>query len=101
MVAAVGLFTLMDTIAKYLSRWYPVPGIVWARYALNLVILLGWLAWRGELKRIRTQRPGIQLAREGRLRTLAVLSNTDHPGEKSELRATEEAARTLGPVADE
>ena len=23
----------MDTIAKYLSRWYPVPGIVWARYA--------------------------------------------------------------------
>ena len=63
MVAAVGLFTLMDTIAKYLSRFYPVPGIVWARYALNLIILLGWLAWRGELKRIRTQRPGIQFAR--------------------------------------
>ena len=30
------------------------------------------------------------------LRTLAVLSNTDHPGEKSELRATEDAARKLG-----
>ena len=27
---------------------------------------------------------------------LAVLSNTDHPGERSERRATEEAARTLG-----
>ncbi len=30
------------------------------------------------------------------LRTLAVLSNTDHSGERSERRATEEAARTLG-----
>jgi putative ABC transport system substrate-binding protein len=30
------------------------------------------------------------------LRRLAVLSNTDHPGESSERRATEEAARTLG-----
>src|SRR5204863_141724 len=54
MIAAVGLFTLMDAIAKYLSHWYPVPGIVWARYALNLIILLAWLAARGELRRIRT-----------------------------------------------
>ena len=63
MVAAVGMFTLMDTIAKYLSRWYPVPGIVWARYALNLAFLLAWFAARGELKRIATKRPGIQVAR--------------------------------------
>ncbi len=63
MVAAVGVFTLMDTIAKYLSRWYPVPGIVWARYALNLLILLVWFAARGELGRVRTVRPGIQFAR--------------------------------------
>lgn len=63
MVAAVGAFTLMDAIAKYLARWYPVPGIVWARYALNLLMLLAWLAARGELKRIATKRPGIQIAR--------------------------------------
>src|SRR2546427_1230267 len=31
-----------------------------------------------------------------RLRSLAALSNTDHPGEKSELHATETAARMLG-----
>ena len=31
-----------------------------------------------------------------RLRSLAVLSNTDHPGEKSELHATETAAQALG-----
>jgi putative ABC transport system substrate-binding protein len=30
------------------------------------------------------------------IRTVAVLSNTDHPGEPSERRATEEAARALG-----
>ncbi len=63
MVGAVGVFTLMDTIAKYLAQWYPVPGIVWARYAANLAILLAWFAARGELRRIRTARPGIQLAR--------------------------------------
>jgi drug/metabolite transporter (DMT)-like permease len=63
MIAAVGVFTLMDTIAKYLSQWYPVPGIVWARYAANLAIILAWLAARGELGRLRTARPGIQLAR--------------------------------------
>ena len=31
-----------------------------------------------------------------RLRSLAVLSNTDHPGEKSEFQATETAAQALG-----
>ena len=31
-----------------------------------------------------------------RLKRLAVLSNTDHPGERSERQATEEAARALG-----
>lgn len=62
-VAAIGVFVCMDTIAKYLSRWYPVPGIVWARYVINLAFLFAWFAARGELGRIRTARPGIQLAR--------------------------------------
>jgi drug/metabolite transporter (DMT)-like permease len=60
---AVGIFALMDAIAKYLARSYPVPGIVWARYASNLVILLAFLAARGELGRLRTARPGLQVAR--------------------------------------
>jgi len=60
---AVGMFALMDSIAKYLARWYPVPGIVWARYAANLVILLAFLAARGELGRMRTARPGLQILR--------------------------------------
>ncbi len=72
MVAAVGVFVLMDTTAKYLSRWYPVPLIVWARYASNLLVLLVFLAVRGELGRLRTARPGLQLAR-GLLLALATL----------------------------
>ena len=63
MVAAVGVFTLMDTIAKYLAQWYPVPGIVWARYAMNVLVLFVWFVACGELRRLRTARPGIQLAR--------------------------------------
>ncbi len=63
MVIAVGIFALMDTIAKYLSRWYPVPSIVWTRYAVNLALLVGYLAATGALHRLRTARPGIQMLR--------------------------------------
>jgi len=63
MFIALGVFTLMDTIGKYLSRWYPVPGLVWARYAINILMLLAFLAWRGELRFVRTARPRIQIAR--------------------------------------
>ena len=72
MVAAVGFFVTMDTIAKYLSRWYPVPFIVWARYVSNLALLLAFLAARGELRHLRTARPGLQFAR-GLLLALATL----------------------------
>jgi drug/metabolite transporter (DMT)-like permease len=72
MVAAVGFFVSMDTIAKYLSRWYPVPLIVWARYVANLAILLAFLAARGDLRLLRTARPGLQFAR-GLLLALATL----------------------------
>jgi drug/metabolite transporter (DMT)-like permease len=62
-VLAVGIFAVMDTIAKYLARSYPVAGVVWARYAANLVILLAFLAARGEFKRLRTARPALQIMR--------------------------------------
>jgi drug/metabolite transporter (DMT)-like permease len=63
MIVAVGAFALMDTIAKYLSRYYPVPVIVWARYALNLVLLLAYLIATRRFDVWRAKRPGIQLAR--------------------------------------
>ncbi|MGE0875234.1 MAG: DMT family transporter [Burkholderiales bacterium] len=63
MSLAVAFFALIDTTAKYLSQSYPVPGIVWVRYAGNLVLLVAILAARGELRRMRTSRPGIQTLR--------------------------------------
>ena len=63
MVFAVGCFAGMDTIAKYLSQWYPVPVIVWARYALNLAVLSAFLLATGRLDVWRAKRPGIQVAR--------------------------------------
>ena len=63
MVVAVGVFSLMDTCAKYLSQFYPVPGIAWARYAINFAIISAYLAYKGRFTIWRTQRPVIQLTR--------------------------------------
>jgi drug/metabolite transporter (DMT)-like permease len=72
MVAAVGVFVCMDTIAKYLTRWYPPPFIVWARYASNALVLLAFLAATRQLGRLRSARPALQFAR-GLLLALATL----------------------------
>jgi len=72
MVTAVGMFVCMDTIAKYLMRWYAPPFIVWARYASNVVVLLAFLAATGQLGRLRSARPALQFAR-GLLLVLATL----------------------------
>jgi drug/metabolite transporter (DMT)-like permease len=62
-VLAVSTFSCLDTVAKYLSRTYPVPMIVWARYlfhVLFMVFVLGHTVGRGL---VRTRRPGLQLGR--------------------------------------
>lgn len=64
MIAAVGIFALLDTSAKLLAgRGYPVAMVAWARYAGNLLLILAWLAGAGALGRIRTRRPGTQVLR--------------------------------------
>ena len=60
---AVAIFATMDTTAKYLSRYYPMPGIVWSRYAGNLVLLVALLGVTGRWRLMRTARPGIQVLR--------------------------------------
>jgi drug/metabolite transporter (DMT)-like permease len=62
-MTAVALFTVMDSIAKYLSRYYPVPGIVWARYAFHLLFVVAILGPRMKLSLARSKRPGLQIAR--------------------------------------
>ena len=63
LVAAVSTFAAMDTIAKYLSRTYPVPSIVWARYAAQTLFLVAFVGPRLGLGLLRTRRPGLQLVR--------------------------------------
>lgn len=63
MLIAIAGFSVMDTIAKYLAQSYPVGSVVWARYAVNLVVLTAFMVARGQLGRIRTSRPKTQVVR--------------------------------------
>ena len=62
-MTAVAMFTAMDSIAKYLSRFYPVPGIVWARYAFHLLFVVMILGPRMRLRLVRTRHLGLQIVR--------------------------------------
>lgn len=62
-MTAVALFVVMDTTSKYLSRFYPVPGIVWARYFFHMLLVVIALGPRLGMGLVRTGRLGMQLAR--------------------------------------
>ena len=62
-MTAVAMFTVMDSMAKYLSRFYPVPGIVWARYAFHLLFVVMILGPRMKLGLVRTRHLGLQIVR--------------------------------------
>jgi drug/metabolite transporter (DMT)-like permease len=62
-MTAVAMFTVMDSMAKYLARFYPVPGIVWARYALHVAFLVLLLGPRLRGRLVRTERLGLQVLR--------------------------------------
>ncbi len=63
MVVAVSLFTMQDTIAKYLSERYPPLLVVWARYLFNVVIMVVLLGPALRWRLIATKRPLVQAAR--------------------------------------
>jgi drug/metabolite transporter (DMT)-like permease len=63
MVLAICSFVVLDAIAKYLSKFYPVMMIVWARYFLHVVIMLAiFLPQRGA-RLWRTNSPRLQWLR--------------------------------------
>jgi drug/metabolite transporter (DMT)-like permease len=62
-VAAVFLFSSMDTVAKHMLRSYPLPPLIWARYAVHLLFMLALLWPRMGVALVRTARPGLQLLR--------------------------------------
>ena len=60
---AVFLFSSMDTLAKFLLRSYPLPPLIFARYAVHTLLMLMLLAPRMGLDLLRTKRPGLQVMR--------------------------------------
>ncbi len=62
-MAAVFSFAIMDTMAKYLGKFYPVLFLVWARYMVHMLIMLVWLAPSMKWDLVRTQQPWLQVLR--------------------------------------
>lgn len=63
LIAAMSTFAVVDTIAKYLARSYPVPLVVWARYAMQTLFMLLVLGPRMKFDLVRSLRPGLQIIR--------------------------------------
>lgn len=62
-MVAVSFFAMLDATAKYLAQFYPVAGIVWARYFFQVLLMLLVLGPRLGLGLARTKRPALQIAR--------------------------------------
>ena len=56
-------FTVLDAIVKSLTQRYPVPLLVWARYAMQALIMAAWLLPQMGTALMRTRRLRLQLAR--------------------------------------
>ena len=63
MVLAVSTFTCLDTTSKYLSQHYPVPGIVWVRYVVQMLLMVIALAPRQGMALVRTTNLKLQMVR--------------------------------------
>ncbi|KEO60648.1 hypothetical protein DT23_13080 [Thioclava indica] len=62
MLGAFSMLTLMDAFAKLLGQGYHPLLIVWARFAVNALVL-GAIFGRSVPRRLRTRQPGLQAGR--------------------------------------
>ena len=63
MMVMVVCFSILETTAKYLSRSYPVPMLVWCRYTVHTLLMVILLAPRMGMDLVRTGNPGGQAFR--------------------------------------
>jgi drug/metabolite transporter (DMT)-like permease len=63
MVLAVSTFTCLDTTSKYLAQHYAVPGIVWVRYVVQMLLMVIVLAPRQGTVLLRTNNLRLQVVR--------------------------------------
>ncbi|HYM30093.1 MAG TPA: DMT family transporter [Candidatus Cybelea sp.] len=62
-LTAVMIFACLDTTAKYLGRLYPVPGLVWARYMVHMLLMAAVLGPHMRWRLIRSAHPLAQVGR--------------------------------------
>eukprot|EP01030_Chromulinospumella_sphaerica_P012335 gene12335-12126_t len=62
-VVATFLFSSHDAISKYLSGFYPIVMVVWARYVVHTLLMAGIFLPQSGLRVLRTKRPLLQLVR--------------------------------------
>lgn len=72
MLVTMLLFVCMDAAAKHLAQSYPVPQVVWARFAFHALLLAAFLGPRLR-STVITRRPALQLARSGLLMVTTIL----------------------------
>jgi drug/metabolite transporter (DMT)-like permease len=62
-MCAVSVFSVLDFFSKYLTRSYPIPMVVWARFTFHLLFIVVVLGLRSQLSLVRTARPAAQIVR--------------------------------------
>ena len=62
-VVATFLFSSHDALSKYLSGFYPIIMVVWARYVVHTLLMAGIFLPQSGLSVLRTKRPLLQLMR--------------------------------------
>jgi drug/metabolite transporter (DMT)-like permease len=62
-VASVFCFTLLDTIMKFATQRYPLPVLIFARYAVQMAAMLVWLGPGMRFDLLRTKRLPMQIVR--------------------------------------
>ena len=63
MIVAVGCFSFLDAIAKYLSQSLPVLQVVWMRFVMHMLLAIVLLRLWVDVGRLKTTRPVMQITR--------------------------------------
>lgn len=62
-MTAVAIFSVLDSLSKYLTRFYPINLVVWARFTFHLLLVVVVLGPRYGLALVRSARLGTQIMR--------------------------------------
>jgi len=76
MLLATLLFASHDALSKYLSGFYPIVMIVWARYLVHTLLMAAVFVPRRGLRVLRSKRPALQVLRALCLLGTSVLFNS-------------------------